>query len=127
MNNKKTILIADDEEAYRTLFSKKLIDEGFSVIETKDGEETLLVALEKHPDLILLDLGMPKMDGLTMLKKLREDSWGKNALVFILTNTSDTAKLAEAVQFESFVYLVKSNMSLEELVSKVKQQLSAHA
>lgn len=122
--DKKTILIVDDEEQYRHLFAVKLADEGFSILEAKDGKEGLQVALQKKPDLILLDLNMPVMDGMSMLRKLREDVWGKNAKVFILTNISNNEELAEAIKNKSFVYLVKADMSIEELVQKVKQNLS---
>lgn len=121
---KKTILIIDDEAEYRQIFSDKLKSEGFSVLEAKDGEEGLATALEKKPDMILLDLNMPIMDGMSMLEKLREDAWGKNVKVIILTNISDNAKLAEAIKHHSFVYLVKADMTMDELVLKVKNNLA---
>ena len=61
------------------------------------------------------------MDGMTMLGALRKDDWGKKAKVVILTNISDNAKIAEAIKNETFTYLVKSDMTMEELVSKVKK------
>lgn len=122
--DKKTILVVDDEESYRNLFSNKLRNEGFLVLEAKDGKEGLQIALLKNPDLILLDLAMPGMDGMSMLSALRKDDWGKNARVIILTNVSDNAKIAEAIKNETFTYLVKSDMSMEELVSKVKKNLN---
>ena len=121
--NKKTILIIDDEDSYRYIYSDKLTNAGFDVLEAKDGKEGLAMAIDKKPDLILLDLGMPDMDGLSLLAKLREDPWGKGAKVIILTNISDNTKLAEAIKHETFIYLLKSNTSMDELVSKINKFL----
>ncbi len=121
--DKQIILIVEDEKSYRTIFSKRLIEEGYDVLEAENGEEGLKVALEKKPDLILLDLEMPVMDGIDMLGKLREDAWGKDAEVVILTNISDNEKLAEAIKHHTFVYLVKTDMTIDELVAKVKQTI----
>ncbi len=123
--NKKTILIIDDEESYRKIFSDKLLKEGLNVLEARDGSTGLQIAIDKKPDLILLDLEMPIMDGMTMLEKLREDDWGRNAKVIIFTNTSDNAKIAEAIKNETFIYLVKADTSLDELTNKVKNLLAS--
>lgn len=123
--NKKTILIIDDEESYRKIFSDKLLKEGLNVLEARDGSTGLQIATDKKPDLILLDLEMPIMDGMTMLEKLREDDWGRNAKVIIFTNTSDNAKIAEAIKNETFIYLVKADTSLDELTNKVKNLLAS--
>lgn len=118
---KKTILIVEDEPAYQHTLAEKLGMEGFAVLTAKNGEEGLATALGKHPDLILLDLQMPKMDGIEMAKKLRADDWGKKAKVIILTNvSSDMNKTQQALENEIFRYLVKTDIKLEDLVQKVK-------
>lgn len=121
--NTKKILLVEDEEAIRTVLADKLRREGFQVIEGKDGEEGLSLSLREHPDLILLDIVMPKMDGLTVLKKLREDEWGKEVKVILLTNLSDVDKVAEALHGGSYNYLVKSDWKIEDVVKKVKEEL----
>jgi DNA-binding response OmpR family regulator len=120
-NTKKTILIVEDEPSYQHALVEKLGTEGFNVITTKNGEEGLAMALEKHPDLILLDLQMPKMDGIEMAKNIRADEWGKKAKVIILTNVSDMTKTQQALENEIFQYLVKTDIKIEDLVSKVKE------
>ena len=70
---KNTILIVEDEVSQRKVLSAYLIKKGFAILEASDGEEGLRVALAEHPDVILLDVRMPKMDGMTMMHKLRED------------------------------------------------------
>src|SRR3990167_6145262 len=123
MGDKKTILIVEDEISLLNALRDKLTREGFSTLEAKNGEEGLEVALREHPDLILLDIVMPKMDGMTMLRKLREDLWGKSAKVIILTNLSDKEKMAEALEQKLHKYLVKSDWKIEDVVAKVREQL----
>jgi len=118
---KKTILIVEDEPSYQHTLAEKLGTEGFDVLTAKNGEDGLAAALEKHPDLILLDLQMPKMDGIEMAKNLRADEWGKKAKVIILTNFSDMNRTEQALENEIFQYLVKTDIKLEDLVQKVKE------
>jgi DNA-binding NarL/FixJ family response regulator len=79
--------------------------------------------LRHHPDLILLDLLMPEMSGMAMLKKLREDSWGKQARVIILTNVSDNKEIAEVLHNKTYDYFVKADTKIEDLVEIVKKKL----
>ena len=81
----------------------------------------LAIALKEQPDVILLDIIMPKMDGITMLKKLREDAWGKEAKVILLTNLSSNEKLAEVTAQGSHEYLVKTDWKIEDVVTKVRE------
>src|SRR3989344_8117364 len=121
---KKTILIIEDESVLCKTLKEKFVSEGFAALTAEDGEEGLKLALEKRPDLILLDILLPKMDGMTMLKKLREENdWGKNAKVILLTNVDSPDMIAEGLKVgfdESYDYLVKTNWTLDEVVKKVK-------
>lgn len=117
-----TILIAEDEKPMLKALREKFTHEGFKVIEAKDGDKALKLALKQHPRIILLDLVMPKMDGLAMLKKLREDEWGKGVPVVILTNLGiDDRKIREIMRYEPSFYLVKSDVRLDEIISKIKE------
>ena len=118
----KILLITEDEPALRYVLRDKLSNIGFKVFEAADGEEGLAVALKERPDLILLDLLMPKMDGISMLKKLREDEWGKKVKVLVLTNLEDTNKISEAIEHGAEEYLVKSDWTIESIVSKVREK-----
>ncbi len=122
MENKKKILIVEDEESLAGALTLKL-DDNFEVLAAKNGEDGLAVALKAHPDLILLDIVMPKMDGIEMLKKLRADEWGKKVEVIVLTNLSDNEKVAEVLDNEAFEYLVKTDTKLEDVVTKIKTKL----
>ena len=122
---KEKILIVEDEESLRTVLRDKLKGEGYNVLTAKNGKEGLAVALKKHPDLILADIIMPVMDGMTMVKKLRDDTWGKNVSVIILTNLSDAEKTAEAVDRGVFDILIKSDWKIEDVVDKIKNELNS--
>ena len=123
-NTKKKILIVEDEPAMREALKEKLTISGFSVIEGKDGEEGLKLAFNNTPDLILLDILMPRMDGMMMLKKVRETEWGKKVPVIILTNLSADEKItSEVVTDEPSYYLMKTDWPIEEIVNKVRSAL----
>ena len=123
MSKKKKVLIIEDEIIYLSVFVDKFEEAGFKVYQAKNGQEGLENALENRPDLILLDIAMPVMDGLTMLSKLREDKWGQDANVILLTNYADEDKIAEAGEKGVFEYLVKKDWSVDDLVEKVKEKL----
>ena len=122
---KKTILIVEDEQDLREVLADKLGREGFATLEAHNGKEGLDMALEKHPDLILLDIVMPEMDGMTVLRKLREDAWGKGALVILLTNLSATEEniIEEMVKYAPSHYLVKSDWKIKDVVGKIRETL----
>lgn len=121
----KTILLIEDETSLRSILRDELVQAGFSVLEAVNGAVGLEVALHSHPDLILLDLMMPVMDGMTMLKKLRADSWGLDAKVVILTNANDMGKISEAVVGKTFDYIIKSDRKLTDVVALVRKRLEA--
>lgn len=120
---KKTILIVEDDIDLLAVLVKKFQMEKFQVLQAPDGKLGLEEAVKHKPDLILLDIIMPVMDGMTMLKKLREDAWGKDVPVIMLTNLSDENKVAEALQGKVYDYLVKSDWNLDDVVKKVRERL----
>lgn len=120
----KKILIAEDEEQLLMVMSFKLEREGYSVFKAKNGTEGLKLALDVRPDLILLDIMMPVMDGMQMLKSLRLDPWGEKAKVVVLTNlTQEHAE--EALKLGVKKYLVKSDSPLDQVVKIVDEQCCA--
>lgn len=123
MAQPKKVLIVDDEKILLDLLSSKIGRKGFAVVEACDGEEGLQKALSEHPDIILLDIVMPKMDGITVLKKLRQDSWGKNVPVIILTNLNTAESVEDSVANGAYDYLVKIDYTLDDLVGIVERKL----
>lgn len=120
---KKTILIVEDETDIREAMADALRQEGYTVYTAENGEVGLNLAKANHPDLIMLDLVMPVMDGHTMLTKLREDPWGNKVKVVILSAMDDVKNVASAHEGNIDDYLIKSSSSLKELVNKVRENL----
>ena len=123
--DKKRILVVEDEEAIQKAVSDSLTNQEFSTLAARDGNEGLEIALKEHPDLIILDILMPKMDGMVMLQKLRADEWGKSAPVIILTNVnpSTSSVINSVLENNPAYYLVKSDVKLEGITDKVREVL----
>jgi len=119
----KKILIVEDEESTLNVFSDSFTSAGFTVLAAKDGQAGLGLALKERPDIILLDINMPVMDGLTMLEQLRQDSWGGQVQVMLLTNFGDMDKVAKAAEKNVFDYFLKKDWKTEDIVKKVKEKL----
>src|SRR3989338_4983904 len=116
MTDKKKVLIVEDEAPLRNALRDKLTHEGFLTLEAQNGQVGLKTALDEHPDLILLDIMMPVMDGIAMLKELHNDAWGKEAKVIVLTNLSGSERVAEAIALGAEDYMVKSDWKLQAVV-----------
>jgi DNA-binding response OmpR family regulator len=125
VSQNKKVLVVDDEKVLLELLLSKIGQAGFIAIGARDGDEGLQKASAEHPDLILLDIIMPKMDGITMLKKLREDAWGKTAAVIVLSNLNTAEMVEKSLENGVYDYLVKVDYSLDDLVAIVKKKLGA--
>lgn len=123
MGVQKSILIVEDDVFLKTVLSKKLSSENFLIFQASDGEEGLRESLLKRPDIILLDIVMPKMDGLAMLKKLRQDTWGRNVTVVIMTSQNDAEKISEAMRYNVSHVIIKSDWKVDNIVQKIKTVL----
>lgn len=121
--NKKILIIEDDESLSR-MISDRFEEDGFSIIKAFNGEEGLHKAFAEKPDIILLDLILPKMDGITVLKRLREDTWGSTANVIVLSNLFRAEIDGEAINQHVDAYLLKTEWNPEDLVTKVKEVLN---
>ncbi len=121
----KTILVVEDDEDLNRAIADMLRRENFLSFEAKNGKEGVEIALTKHPDLILLDLLMPVMGGLTALKNIRADAWGKKVPVIILTNfnQADDRITTDYVTYQPEEYLVKSEVKLRDVINKIKDIL----
>lgn len=121
MDAKNTkILIVEDEEILLTALSEELQQEGFKVVGAHDGVEGVEKAAAEKPDLILMDLMMPRLDGIGALQQIKENPEIKDIPVVILTNLSDYGKVSDALSLGATDYLVKANYRLDELVNKIK-------
>ena len=123
----KKILIVEDEQALEKTLGEILTQEGYKVIAASDGEMGLTLAQDSNPDLVLLDLILPKMSGFEVLKQLKGNNLTKDIPVIVLTNLESVEEVDKAVSLGATTYLVKSQYSLEELVSKIKEIASPSA
>ena len=115
----KTVLIVEDEEALSSVLSETLTQAGYQVTIAANGEEGLKVALETHPVLILLDMLMPKKDGLSMFTDLRKSQQPPLSTVIFFTNINQLDKIASAVQEGAEGYIVKAETSLDDILKRV--------
>lgn len=119
----KKILIIEDDLSLAKALRASLEEEGFEVIESHDGIAGLEAAEKNLPDLTICDISMPKMDGLTMLKKMRTTDWGKNLPVIMLTNFDDVERISLALKHSAFRYFVKSDWDLSKIIEEIKKEL----
>jgi DNA-binding response OmpR family regulator len=120
----KTILFIEDESALQKTLGDFLREQGFEVISALNGEDGLKLAKAKNPDLILLDLILPKMGGFEVLKTLKETNETKEIPVIVLTNLESMEDIDKALSLGATTYLVKASYSLEEVAEKIRQALS---
>ena len=123
MENHKKILIIEDESTIINALKIKLQKDDVEILSAKNGAIGLQVALDTRPDLIVLDIIMPILDGMKMLDELRGDDWGKSVPVLILTNLSDDNVQAKAKELNVESYLVKADWNLSDIVKKIKSYL----
>lgn len=122
MAEKKTkVLIVEDEKMLADMYGTKFSMEGYEVEKANDGAAGLEKAKTMQPDIILLDVIMPKMDGFTVLKALKEESRLKDTPVILLTNLGQDDDAKKGKELGANDYYVKSNHSPSEIVEKVKQ------
>lgn len=123
MNDQRRVLVIEDDLDLLDALERELRHSGCEVFTARDGVAGLEIALQYQPNLILLDLLLPRMKGLPMLKKLRKYKWGKAVQVVVLTNFDEPSFIKEANELGVEEYLVKSNRALTNIVSIVKRQL----
>ena len=119
----KKILFIEDEPTLQKTFKEILEKEGYQLISAFDGENGLVLAKKEKPDLILLDLILPKKDGFEVLKELKSDEETKEIPVIVLTNLEEIDSVEKALELGANTYLVKAQYKLEEVVQKVKKAL----
>jgi DNA-binding response OmpR family regulator len=120
----KKILFIEDESALQKTLGEILKQEGYEVTPALDGEVGLRLAKERKPDLILLDLILPKIHGIDVLRKLKKEKETEEIPVIVLTNLGEIEDINRAVELGATTYLVKAQYTLEEVVEKIKKALS---
>jgi len=121
---KKTILIIEDDKFLRDLIAQKLLREGFGIAEAVDGEKGLKKVKEVKPDLILLDLILPGMDGFEVLAKIKEEPVLAEIPVIILSNLGQKDDIERGLKLGAIDYLIKAHFTPGEIIEKIKKVLS---
>lgn len=116
----KKILIVEDDKFLRELMKKKLLSEGFDVIEAIDGEEGIKKIKETLPDLVLLDLILPSMDGFEVLTRAKEDELTKKIPIIILSNLGQREEIEKGLKLGAVDYMVKAHFTPAEIIEKIK-------
>ncbi len=119
----KKILFIEDEATLQKTFGDILKQAGYEIISATDGETGLRLANTKKPDLILLDLILPAMDGFEILEKLKKDPETKGIPVIVLTNLERMEDVERAIKVGATTYLVKTQYKIEEVIEKIKKIL----
>lgn len=119
----KKILFIEDESALQKTFTDLLSKENYEIVSAFDGETGLRLAKDKKPDLILLDLILPKINGFDVLRNLKNDEELKNIPVIVLTNLESVVDVNRVIELGATTYLVKAQYSLKEVIDKVKTAL----
>ncbi|MDO8487957.1 MAG: response regulator [bacterium] len=120
----KKILIVEDEQAMLKALETAVGEHGYTTVRAINGTEGLQQAISLHPDLIILDILMPQMDGIQMLEKLRADPWGQQVPVIILTNVDANERMIQNI-VKNFPtrYMVKAYSSLESMAMVIEEML----
>lgn len=123
MKTKKKILIIEDDSILLKAMQEFLSADGFDVITASDGEEGLRFARSKSPDLVLLDIILPKVNGFEVLKEIKDNPQIKKVPIVLLTNLGGLNDVEKALALGASTYLVKSDYKLEEISQKIRETL----
>ncbi|MEK7579057.1 MAG: response regulator [Patescibacteria group bacterium] len=124
MSPSRKILLVDDDPSITNPLSERLTGAGYTVFVAHTGTEGLTAALKEHPELILLDIMMPEMNGWEMLEELQKDPWGKTAPVIILSNMDDMDNVSQAVAHQAHEYIIKGSWTMDDIVRKVEEKFA---
>ena len=119
----KKILIIEDEEVIIDLLQKKIIKEGYQVSIARDGEEGLKIMKEERPDLVLLDIIMPKKGGFEVMEEMQKDTELKKIPLIVISNSGQPVELDRAQKLGAKDWLVKTEFDPQEVIDKVRKQL----
>lgn len=121
----KKILFIEDEFDLQKSVGEFLKEKGYKVIHALDGEIGLKLAKEENPDLILLDIILPKINGFEVLKKLKGEEETKDIPIIVLTNLENPQDIEKSLTLGAKTYLVKSDYELEDILEKIEQTISS--
>lgn len=119
----KKVLLVEDDKMIIDMYTLKFTQEGYEVVQAENGKDGLEAAKKNPPDIILLDIILPQMDGFTVLKSLKADAKTKNIPVVLLTNLGQDGDVKKGLELGAVDYLIKANFTPSQVVDKVKSVL----
>lgn len=120
MTEKVHVLLVEDDVFLSGIYQKKFEMEGYKVTIADNGEKALIEAKKKKPDIIMLDILLPKLDGFAVLAKLKADNEVKDIPVILLTNLGQKDDVEKGLQMGAVDYLIKAHFKPSEVVDKIK-------
>ena len=117
------ILFIEDDPLIIKIYTTRLTADGFQVFSAENGEDGLKIAEQELPNLVVLDIMMPKIDGFGVLEKLRIHDHLKNIPILIYSNLAQEGEIARALKMGATEFIIKANLSPTEMVNKIKQYL----
>jgi DNA-binding response OmpR family regulator len=122
--SKGVVLLVEDQDGFRRIYQDVLNADGYFVLTATDGEEGLAMVKEKKPDLVLLDLGLPKIDGFEVLRRIREDPETKKIPVIIFSVMGEQKDIQKALEMGANDYTVKGFYTPRQILSKIKSVMT---
>lgn len=119
----KKILLVEDEELIQKLLQRRLGAEGFEVMSAKDGQEGLAAMRQTRPDVVLLDIVMPRKNGFQVLEEMQKDENLRNIPAIIISNSGQPVELDRAKQLGAKDWLIKTEFDPQEVTEKIRKQL----
>ena len=119
----KTILVVEDDKFLRELITRKLSEEGYNTVEAVDGEDGARKIKEEMPDLVLLDLILPGMDGFEVLANIKQDPKTSPVPIIVFSNLGQTEDVEKGMKLGAIDYMVKAHFTPVEIIEKVKKAL----
>ena len=118
------VLVVEDDKMISQMYSVKLKQEGYEVLTAENGSAAIEQAVEHHPDIILLDIILPQLDGFSVLQELRLNKAFKETPIIMLTNLGTTDDIEKGKQMGATDYLVKANLTPGQVCEKIKEYLA---
>ncbi len=123
-SKKEKILIIEDDFFIRELYNRQFVKDGYTVVTAEDGPDGLIKASQENPDLILLDIMLPKLNGLDLLRTLKSKPETKPIPVILLTNLGQESVIKEGFEYGAESYLIKSAYTPSQIIEEIKNFLA---
>lgn len=122
-DSRKKVLIIEDDDHISKVYQIKLGKENVDTVVARDGEEGIAMVASEKPDLVLLDLMIPKKDGFVVLEEVKKTELGKKIPILVLSNLGQEGDIKRATSLGAADYFIKVNLSIQEVIDKVNKHL----